>query len=69
MQIVCFIINQIINETINTKTLMEVIPIIWLEKATVLLVIGTAKVPQIPANKCAGIAPTTSSILNLYNNK
>ena len=29
---------------------------------------GTASVPQIPANKWAGIAPTTSSSLKLNNN-
>ena len=30
-----------------------------------LLVNGTIRVPQIPAIKCTGMAPTTSSILNL----
>ena len=30
-----------------------------------LFVSGTIKVPHIPAIKCTGIAPTTSSILNL----
>ena len=30
-------------------------------------VAGTIKVPQIPANKCAGTAPTTSSIFNENN--
>ena len=30
-------------------------------------VAGTTIVPQIPAKRCTGIAPTTSSILNLSN--
>ena len=39
----------------------EAVPINWVPKDVSGLVIGTTKVPKIPANICTGIAPTTSS--------
>ena len=42
-------------------------PINWVLKLAPEFVAGTINVPQIPANKCAGIAPTTSSICNENN--
>ena len=48
----------------NTKALIETTPSNCVPNEAPEFVIGTAKVPQIPANKCAGIAPTTSSIFN-----
>ena len=65
MPMVAFIIDQTINETTNTKAQIEAVPSNCGPKDVPLLVRGTASVPHIPANKCTGIAPTTSSILNL----
>ena len=59
--IVFFINAQTIKATTKTNTFMEITPSNWVPKFAPELVIGTAKVPHIPANKCAGIAPTTSS--------
>ena len=49
-------------QVIKTKALIDITPKSCGPNDVSELVIGTAKVPQIPANKCAGIAPTTSSI-------
>ena len=49
-------------ETINTNAFIEITPSSCAPNETSGFVIGTASVPQIPANKCAGTAPTTSSI-------
>ena len=62
--IVAFIIDHTINATTNTKTLIEITPNNCVPNDVSGFVIGTARVPQIPANKWAGIAPTTSSIFN-----
>ena len=48
----------------NTNALIDITPSNCAPKFVSGLVIGTASVPQIPANKWAGIAPTTSSIFN-----
>ena len=53
-----------INATTNTKAFTEMTPRTCAPNETSEFVIGTANVPQIPANKCAGTAPTTSSIFN-----
>ena len=52
-------------ETTKTNTLIETTPSNWVPNFAPEFVIGTANVPQIPAKPCTGIAPTTSSILNL----
>ena len=44
---------------------MDITPRSCVPKLALELVIGTANVPQIPANKWAGIAPTTSSTMML----
>ena len=62
MPIVRFIIDQIIIEITNTNTFIEITPKNCDPKFVSGFVSGTANVPQIPANKCAGTAPTTSSI-------
>ena len=49
----------------NTNTTTEIVPMNCAPKETSLLVNGTANVPHTPATKCAGMAPTTSSIFNL----
>ena len=59
-----FIIDHIMYEIINTKIFIETIPNNCDPKEVSGFVSGTASVPQIPANKWAGIAPTTSSIFN-----
>ena len=64
MPMVFFIIVQIINDTINTNATTDNTPSNCDPKLASALVKGTTKVPHIPATKCAGIAPTTSSILN-----
>ena len=51
----------------NVNTPITTMPRICVKMLASLLVRQTAKVPQIPANKCTGIAPTTSSICNLSN--
>ena len=60
--IVFFINAQTIKATAKTNTFMEITPRHGVPTFAPELVIGTAKVPHIPANKCAGTAPTTSSI-------
>ena len=64
MPIVVFIIDQIVNETTNTNTFIAITPKSCPLNDASGFVSGTTSVPQTPANKCAGIAPTTSSILN-----
>ena len=59
---VFFIIAQTINAVTKTNALIDITPKSCGPNDVSGLVIGTANVPQIPANKCAGIAPTTSSI-------
>ena len=65
---VAFIIENTIYDTTNTKILIDSTPIICALKFASEFVNGTARVPQIPANMWAGIAPTTSSSLKLNNN-
>ena len=48
-------------EKINVKIVTDNTPINWVERAVLVLLKVTASVPQTPANKCTGIAPTTSS--------
>ena len=43
------------------------IEVSWTEKLAALLVKQTARVPQIPAKRCTGMAPTTSSIFKRSN--
>ena len=52
----------------NTNTFIAITPSNCVPKFAPELVAGTISVPQIPANKCAGIAPTTSSIFNENSN-
>ena len=56
-----------INDTTKTKPVTLMTPSNCDAKLVSVFVIGTASVPQIPANKWTGIAPTTSSIFNLNN--
>jgi len=51
----------------NTNIFTANTPINCALKFAPEFVAGTINVPQIPANKCAGIAPTTSSIFNENN--
>ena len=46
----------------NTNAFTDTTPINCALKLASAFVAGTINVPQIPANKCAGTAPTTSSI-------
>ena len=48
----------------KTKMLIDNTPINCALNVASAFVIGTTKVPNIPANMWAGIAPTTSSSLN-----
>ena len=68
---------KIINEEINVNEPIAITPINWIliwenlsspvSKILRSLKNPTARVPQIPAPKCTGTAPTTSSISNLFN--
>ena len=60
--------SQSIKDIMNTVPLIAITPKSWVPKFAAEFVIGTANVPQIPANKCAGTVPTTSSIFNENNN-
>ena len=53
------------NETAKTNTRILTTPRNCAPKFVSAFVKGTARVPQIPANPCTGIAPTTSSIFAL----
>ena len=65
MPTVAFRMNQTIADTHEGEHHRQHDGIKLHTKARSLFVKVTAIVPQIPANKCTGIAPTTSSIFSL----
>ena len=60
---VASIAHHTTHEAANTNAPMARMPVICTSKSPPAAM-QTASVPQIPANRCAGIAPTTSSTLS-----